>query len=206
MLHARCTASLQERLETLPGDGLVADAVVCSTHAICIASPPERVWPWLMQMGAGRAGWYSHDWVDNGGAPSAQRIVPELQRLAPGDVLPVLPGTADGFVVSDVEAPRRLVLVWPGRGDGCTASWAFVLRGAPRGDGTRLLVRTRLSREALRSGRSGGREPRAFVERMYRALPHVPIPIVRAMAALGHGLMQTKQLRGIKERAESRRA
>jgi hypothetical protein len=79
-----------------------------------------------------------------------------------------------------------------------------VLRRAPSDEGTRLLVRARLSREALQpSHAAGSRSPRAFVERIYRALPHVPVPIVRAMAALGHGLMQTKQLRGIKHRAEA---
>jgi hypothetical protein len=78
-----------------------------------------------------------------------------------------------------------------------------MLRGSPRGDGTRLLVRARLSREALRSAPGASGERRAFVERIYRALPHVPVPVVRAMAALGHGFMQTKQLRGIKHRAES---
>ena len=57
-----------------------------------IAAPPERVWPWRVQMGAGRAGWYSYDRIDNGGRPSADRIVPELQRLAVGDVMPAVPG------------------------------------------------------------------------------------------------------------------
>jgi hypothetical protein len=201
--QASCKASLQERLEILPADDLVADAVVCSTHAICIESPPERVWPWLVRMGAGPAASSGDDEVDDGGAPTPERIVPTLLRLAPGDVLPALPGAGEGFVVADVDAPRRLVLVWPGPGDRRIASWAFVLRSSPHGDGTRLLVRTRLSREALRAGRSGAGGPRAFVERIYRALPHVPIPILRAMAALGHGFMQTRQLRGIKHRAES---
>ena len=60
-----------------------------------------------------------------------------------------------------------------------------------------------LPREALRPGGTGGGRPRAFVERIYRALPHVPLPIVRAMAAVGHGFMQSAQLRGIKHRAEA---
>jgi hypothetical protein len=201
---ASCAASLQERLEAMPGDDLVADAIVCSTHAICIRTPPERVWPWLAQMGAGRGGWYSHDRLDNGGVPSAERLVPDLQGLEPGDVLPALPGAVEGFVVAALDPPRLLVLVWPAPGGGCTASWTFVLRPALRGEGTRLLVRARLSREVLRPGAAGGSgTPRAFVERIYRALPHVPTPIVRAMATLGHGFMQTKQLRGIKHRAES---
>jgi hypothetical protein len=204
MPFASCAASLQERLVAMPGDELVRDPVVSSTHAVCVAAPPGRVWPWLAQMGAGRAGWYSHDWIDNGGARSADVVVPELQQIRRGDVLPALPGAPDGFVVADVEAPHRLVLVWPAP-DGCTASWAFVLRTAPRADRTRLLVRARLSRAALRGdSASGDRAPRALVERIYRALPHLPAPVVRAMAALGHGFMQTKQLRGIKRRAEAR--
>jgi uncharacterized protein YndB with AHSA1/START domain len=200
---ASCAASLQERLEPMPGDDLVADAVVCATHAICVRAPPERVWPWLAQMGARRAGWYSHDWIDNGGAPSAEEILPDLQRLAVGDVLAGTPVSADGFLVVHVAPPRRLVLVWPAPDGGCNASWAFVLRASPQGDGTRLLVRARLSRRVLQAPAASPRRALAFVERIYRALPHVPEPIVRAMAALGHGFMQTKQLRGIKHRAEA---
>lgn len=203
-----CAASLQERLEPLPGDELVADPVVTATHAICIDAPPAQVWPWLAQMGGGRAGWYSHDWLDNGGVPSEERLVPALQRLCVGDVLPTLPGSREGFVVASVEPPSRLVLVWSGAGDGCTASWAFVLRPAPRGDRTRLVVRARLSHAALRAA-PGSADPvqaRAFVERIYRAAPHVPVPVLRAMASLGHGLMQSKQLRGIKQRAEGHAA
>jgi hypothetical protein len=60
---------------------------------------PESVWPWLVQMGSGRAGWYSYDWIDNDGHPSATEIIPEFQRIAPGDVLPSLPGATDSFIV-----------------------------------------------------------------------------------------------------------
>lgn len=204
MLFSSCGASLQERLAAMPGDDLVSDPVVTATHAICVAAPAERIWPWLTQMGAGRAGWYSHDWLDNGRVPSAEHLLPGLDRIAPGDVLRALPGAPDGFVVADVEPRHLLVLVWPSREDGCTASWSFVLRGDDRG-GTRLLVRARLSRAVLRAGptaRDPGR-PRTLAERICRVLPHLPLPVVRAMAALGHGFMQTKQLRGIKHRAEA---
>lgn len=202
MPFSTCAATLQERLEAMPGDGLVADAVVCSTHAICIAAPPGQVWPWLAQMGARRAGWYSVDWLDNAGRQSAEEILPELQQLRVGDVLPALPTSPDGFVVEEVDPGWRLVLVWPSPDDGCTASWSFVLRPSPGGERTRLLVRARLSRRALRPSHAAGK-PAAFVERIYRALPHLPVPVLRAMAALGHGLMQTTQLRGIKRRAEA---
>ena len=60
----------------LPGDALVSNAAATVTHAATIRAPLECVWPWLVQMGAGRAGWYSYDWVDNGGKPSASEVIP----------------------------------------------------------------------------------------------------------------------------------
>ena len=208
MPFATCTASLQERLDAMPGDELVPDAVLSFTHAVCVEVSPEKVWPWLAQMGAGRGGWYSHDWIDNGGVPSAERVLPDLQRIAPGDVLLGTPDADEGFVVAQVEVPRMLVLTWPARDGGTAVSWTFLLRSPPEGGRTRLLVRARLSRAALRpgSGLAPAGRSRAFVDRLYRALPHMPLPVVRAMAALGHGLMESRQLKGIKRRAEGRRS
>ena len=142
MVSVRATA--EERQRALPGDTLIPDAETMVMHAVTIATPVERVWPWLVQMGAGRAGWYSHDWVDNGGRPSALTIVPELQHLAPGDVMPSLPGARDAFVVAVVEAGRDLVLTVPAAGGGLLVSWEFFLEPRARGT-TRLLVRGRLS-------------------------------------------------------------
>ncbi len=144
MRSASCAATLNERLEPLPGDGLVADAVLCATHAVCIDAPPHHVWPWLAQMGSGRGGWYSHDWI-GGAGPSADGLLPGVKELAAGDVLPGTPDGTAGFVVASVDPPRERVLEWPGlRGGGPVASWAFVLRAAPDADRTRLLVRARL--------------------------------------------------------------
>jgi hypothetical protein len=64
----------------MPGDGLVPDAT-STTRAITIAAPPEQVWPWLVQLGYGRAGWYSYDWIDNDNRPSADRILPDHGQL-----------------------------------------------------------------------------------------------------------------------------
>jgi hypothetical protein len=55
-----------------------------ATRAISIGAPPERVWPWLVQVGTKRAGWYSYDLLDNLGHRSARRIIPELQGLTRG--------------------------------------------------------------------------------------------------------------------------
>ena len=95
-----------EASEALPGDDLVADAQATDTRGIDIAAPPEAVWPWLVQMGYGRAGWYSYDQLDMN-HPSASRILPEHQSLAVGDVLPTDPG--GGFEVRVVEPDHALV-------------------------------------------------------------------------------------------------
>jgi hypothetical protein len=94
----------------LPGDDLLPDAAGQLTHAITIAAPPERIWPWLVQMGCRRAGYYSVDLLDNGGARSARELHPDLQTLAVGDVLPATPEGDDGFEVLRLDPPRALIL------------------------------------------------------------------------------------------------
>lgn len=203
MRSTPCAATLNERLDPLPGDDLVPDAVLCATHAICIEAPPDHVWPWIEQMGAGRGGWYSHDWVDGGAERSADRLIPGVKDLSVGDVIPGTPDGTPGFVVSHVKAPRELVLLWPDRdSEAAIATWAFFLRAPPAGDRTRLLVRARLSRAALRPARSEG-AARTLAERIYRAVPYLPGPVLRAMASIGHDFMERGQLRGIKRRAEA---
>lgn len=76
----------------MPGDALLSTARFQATRAITIDVPPHEVWPWLVQMGCGRAGWYSHDLLDNLGRPSAQVIEPRLQQLAVGQWIPMSPG------------------------------------------------------------------------------------------------------------------
>jgi hypothetical protein len=68
----------------MPGDELLPDAQFRATRAITIDAPPRAVWPWLVQVGALRAGWYSSDLLDNLGHPSATTIVPDLQHLEVG--------------------------------------------------------------------------------------------------------------------------
>ncbi|HET9017587.1 MAG TPA: hypothetical protein VFN57_18445, partial [Thermomicrobiaceae bacterium] len=67
-----CRATDDERRRPLPGDALVPDPMGVITHAITINAPSEDVWPWLVQLGAGRAGWYAWDRIDNGGVASAR--------------------------------------------------------------------------------------------------------------------------------------
>src|SRR3989304_8350863 len=128
MFHRSVRASHLERIKPLPGDEVIPERIGSLTHAITIRGPRHDVWPWLAQMGAGsRAGWYSYDFLDNGGRRSAEHIVPELQRIAIGTLFPALPGATDGFVVVRFEPERFLVLGWPAPDGTFLATWALVL-------------------------------------------------------------------------------
>jgi hypothetical protein len=68
-----------EVARVLPGDELLADADIVSTRAITIDAPPNAIWPWLVQMGSGRGGAYTYDWIENLfglGMHSATEILP----------------------------------------------------------------------------------------------------------------------------------
>jgi len=144
-----------ERVQPLPGDDLVEQAQLVATHAVTLAAPPEEVWPWLVQVGWHRAGWYTARWVDRMlfpcNWPSAERIVPELQHLDVGDFVPDgPPDTHCGFVVVEEAPDRHLVLrstshlptSWRRRGiAGVDWTWTFVLVPVP--GGTRLIFRWR---------------------------------------------------------------
>jgi hypothetical protein len=189
----------------MAGDRLIAAPLLCFTHAIDIAAPPERVWPWLAQMGAGRGGWYSWDRLDNGGRRSAEGIVPELQEVARGDVLPALPGASDAFVVVDADPPRDLLLCWPAPEGTACATWEYAVE-EPAPGRSRLLSRARLGPDALRVARTGraatARQP--AVERLHHALLGLPLGALRPLARAVHWVMQSRALRGIRRRAERR--
>jgi hypothetical protein len=183
-------ATAKEQMEPLPGDDLVS-VEFGATHAITIAAPPAAVWPWLAQMGYGRAGWYSHDLLDHAGRPSAEEIRPELQAIARGDLIPSSPGARTYFEIMDLREGALLVLgfhmVWPFRSARWAepstrisqrATWSFVLRPA-RDGATRLIVR---SRGVSRPGWLWAPWDAFF------SVAHVP--------------MQRKQLLGIRRRTE----
>jgi hypothetical protein len=176
----------------LPGDDCLAQAKAQITDGITIHARPEAIWPWLVQMGCQRGGWYSHDWLDNGGVPSARRIVPEFQDLEVGDELAATTRNEEGFFVDRLE-PGRLLLLH-GRFDLQTGhrvradeprplkfwevSWAFVLEPLDA-ETTRLVVRVRAD--------------------------FAPPVSLRALAgAAVHPIMEAEQLRNLKRRAEGR--
>ena len=204
-----------DKEKVLPGDDLVPEAQAIDTRRIDIDAPPEAVWPWLVQMGYGRAGWYSYDELDTN-HPSADRIVPELQQLAIGDIVPTHPG--GGFEVKVMEPGEALVLYADRelidaqaaaspeglagasanvkatgvaldqtmRGD-FKASWAFVLEALPE-DRTRLIERFRGLMEMPQ---------RSQASRMGPA-------VTGNVLVFGLFVMARRQLIGIRDRAEGR--
>jgi hypothetical protein len=104
------TPEALENERPLAGDELVPDAGAQMTHGVTLKAPPERIWPWLVQMGCRRAGYYSYDLLDNGGVRSAREIHPELLELRVGEVIPATPEGDEGFEVLKVD-PNRALLV-----------------------------------------------------------------------------------------------
>jgi hypothetical protein len=131
-------ATRAEVSRQLPGDDLVRRPTFNATRAISIAAPPEAVWPWLIQVGTTRAGWYSYDLLDNFGRRSSERVIASLQEVKVGDTVPMGPG-GGGLRVKGLE-PGQWLLWWDGVGH---STWAWRLE--PAGPGrTRLLTRVRI--------------------------------------------------------------
>ncbi len=202
MALATCFATAVERRRSLPADGMVPNPIFTSTHAITIDAPPEQVWPWIAQLGSGRAGWYSWDVIDNGGMASSRSIVPALQTVAPGDIMPAVPGANEAFVVAAVESPRDLVLTVPDTHGGNAVAWEHFLQPLDGGR-TRLIVRGRASSRWIDLARSqpAASHHRIFIERAYAAVARLPRPLLIAFARLGHRIMEARHLRGIQRRS-----
>lgn len=146
--HLGWGATSEERTATMPGDDLVLNPQMQATRAIEIAAPRELVWPWLVQMGYRRAGWYSYDLLDNGGERSAEEVIPELQDLTIGDVMPTGPN-GHGFMVERMEPERLLVLSLRRPNGAVSVTIRLIDAGLDR---TRLLLRLRLRVRATGPG------------------------------------------------------
>ena len=173
---SRWGATTEESVRPLPGDELVVRPTFVSTRAVMIDAPPAAVWPWLIQLGQGRGGLYSYDRLENLlglDIHSAERIVPELQRLGVGDRVSL--GKGAHMVVHAIEPERALVLRHP---DG-DWSWSFVLEPLANGS-TRLTVRNRWTTERARAA-----------ERLGLKVAELPAFV-----------MERKMLLGLKQRAE----
>jgi hypothetical protein len=169
----RWGATDEDLARPMPGDGIVINPHFNATRAITINARPEDIWPWLVQMGFGRAGWYSYDWLDNLGRPSSRSIIPQLQSMKVGDRIPMSRWTY--LTVKGFE-PNQWLL-WQDQGGG-TWSWGLYPLD---GQQTQLVSRMR-SR--------------------YPWTSPLIIPVLFLME-LGDPIMVPKELRGIKDRAEA---
>ena len=176
--HLRWGATSQEVATTLPGDDLLPHAQFRCTRAITINAPPNMVWPWLVQVGCLRAGFYSDDLLDNLGHPSAREIVTELQAPEIGEwvpMAPTAPSEVNALRIAGFEVNQWLLWRKP------DSTWAWALTDL--GDGsTRLVTRVHAIYE--------WRKP-------LRALLGV------VLMEFGDFAMMRRMLRGIKARAET---
>ncbi|GGT03862.1 hypothetical protein GCM10010156_72120 [Planobispora rosea] len=170
-------ATAEEAERALLGDGLLPDAGLVATRAVTIDAPPAAVWPWLVQMGSGRGGAYTYDWIENLFSldmHSADVILPQFQNLKIGDILPL--GTTGPRMRVEVMEPEQALVF---RSEDGNWVWAFSLR--PEGEETRFISRNRISTPD--AGPLG---------RLVNLLIMEP----------GSLIMERKMLLGIKERAE----
>jgi hypothetical protein len=189
----RWGATDEEVQGAYPGAELIPGGARGATDAITIEAPPAAVWPWLIQMGYGRAGWYSWDHLDNFGHASADRIHPEWQQLAVGDRLPADPYHKTWWEVAALEPECFL---------GLRAS--MDLRGRmydPRGPRPRFFTDSLWAwqLEELPGGRT------RLVESGYWAFrPRWLQPLVGFLfIEPEHWVMQTRQFANLKRLAES---
>jgi hypothetical protein len=131
--HVHWGATKEDVARAMAGDDLVTLPGQRSTRAVTIAATPEQIWPWLLQMGFGRGGWYSIDAIDNGGKPSANSIIPELQNLKIGDKIALNQAVAYDVVLMEPDK----AMVWQG-GDVSSMSWGLYPIDAGH---TRLVLR-----------------------------------------------------------------
>lgn len=186
-------ATREERREQFPGDEMILETRRSSTHAITIHTSPKNIWPWLVQLGCDRAGYYSYDRLDNAGRPSADRILPQFQDTKVSDTLPSRPGSRNGFEVLRMEPETVLLLGAYLRIPGFVnlpwnderpraylrSTWLFLLR--ERDGETRLVVRAR-----------------GIVCPRWLGL------IINSVMGPAHVIMQRKQLLNLRVRAERR--
>jgi hypothetical protein len=169
-------ATGDEVAQVLPGDDLLPDPQVVTTRAIGICAPAVQIWPWLVQMGPGRGGAYTYDWIENLlglNMHSADRILPEYQDLEVGDAQR-LGARGPVMRVAVLDTDRAIVL----QSEDGNWVWAFVLE--PGGDFTRLISRNRIAPAASAPGRA----------------------MATYLMEPGSLIMERKMLLGIKQRAE----
>jgi hypothetical protein len=173
--HLTWGATAVEVAAPMTGDEILPVAQFQATRAITIDAPPERVWPWLVQVGFGRAGFYSYDRLDNLGRPSATTLLTAWQHPWPGDVAAPMtrPATVDtAFVFGPIVENEHMVWSKP------SSTWAWQLTSRDDHQ-TRLVTRLR---------------------QRYLLTPNLPVTV--GLMELADFPMMRKMLRGLKQRAE----
>lgn len=172
----RWGATPEEVGRGMPGDEVVPAPTFNATRAVTVEATPEAIWPWIVQIGFGRAGWYTYDLLDNMGRRSAEELIPELQHIEVGDLVPMGPGEDAGMRVKEIETGRWIV--WWDKNH--LTTWTWLLDPMPTG-GTRLVTRVR--------SRSSWRHPTTAVWLLLFEVADFPL--------------MRKCLLGIKRRAET---
>jgi hypothetical protein len=164
----------EEIARSMPGDEVLQDPAFNATRAVTVEATPEEIWPWIVQIGYRRAGFYSYDSLDNDGIPSSERILPEYQGLEVGDLIPL--SKSANVRVTELEPPKSMVLLFEVPGTWSNATWVWGLYPVDNSH-TRLVTRLRANPRHVRS--------RIFLD-------------------LGEIVMMRKCMLGIKRRAEQR--
>jgi hypothetical protein len=137
----RWGASPEDLSRLMAGDALIVNPTHSATHAVTVNAKPGDIWPWLVQLGYRRGGLYSYDWLDRLfgilDRPSATRILPEFQRLTPGDQISL--GPKESLTVTTVDPCRAFVLYY--NAHGFEWVWQFGLYSIENGNCTRLVSR-----------------------------------------------------------------
>lgn len=190
--HLRWGSRDDELQKPYPGDELISEPKINATHAVTIQAPVSSVWPWLVQIGQGRGGFYSYEWIENLmglNIDNADRILPEYQQLKAGDQIPLSPDNF-GIPVAICEPEKMLLLHGDTRldadaiptmnpGDFLAVTWAWYLTPVDE-QTTRIVERWRCDWNA---------SPQNWL-------------FMRVFLEPGAFIMERKMLLGIKKRAE----
>ena len=176
-------ATSKEIASPIPGDDLIPSPITVTTRGMRINAPVEKVWPWLVQIGQGRGGFYSYDWLENifgMNIHTSDRILPDYQQLTIGDLVPFWQGV--GVTVREIDPPYLLVLggAFDPNSSEVGGTWTFMLHPLDAAT-SRLLIRTRIAEF-----------PPSWLSRIFTFVLLEP----------AHFIMERGMLLGIKQRAE----
>ncbi len=170
----RWGATDEELARVMPGDEDVPSPSFNATRGVTVHAPPEAIYPWIVQIGMNRAGWYSYDLLDNLARPSARQLLPEHQQIHVGQLIPMSPDGHYGVYVK--EFCENEWILWNDKEGDTTWSWGLYPEGENR---TRLVTRVRMKYQW-----------------------NSPAALFNLLVEFGDLPMMRKCLLGIKERAE----